>query len=85
LGERCLLDRQEHADVTGGGVQRTGHGHGEQRPERRQSGEADSRRRHEGRSGEQHALAPRTVTEQADRERQQRRPEERPGDDRADP
>ena len=84
FGERRLLDRQKHADVPGGRVQGADEGHHEQRPERRQAGEADSRRRHQGRSGEQHALAPEAMTPETDHEGQQRRADERGGDRRAD-
>ena len=76
LGEHGLLGGKEEGHVPGRWVQRSHERHQEQRPEVRGEVERDAGQTHQDRGSEQHSAAREAMAEQADRQQQQRRPEE---------
>ncbi len=83
-GKPRVLERQEHADIAGTGVERADEGDHQQRPERAEAGEADAGGGHQQRRAEQQRARRRAVAPGADRQRGQRRSRERGGAEHAD-
>jgi hypothetical protein len=65
-----MLERQEEAHVAAGGIQRSHHGHDEQRPEGAHRSERDAGGRHERASTQEQRAVLEAVRVQPDRERE---------------
>ncbi|GAB4435872.1 MAG: hypothetical protein OHK0026_00560 [Rhodocyclaceae bacterium] len=71
-----MFQRQEYADIARAGIERSGEGHEQERPELRQSGEREPRRGHQQGCGEQQPALRKPMPPCAHRQRGQRRSEQ---------